>query len=45
MIQYDLRDKPLSERLPEYIFSRIHQDIGSASMCWDYSEKAGGISF
>jgi hypothetical protein len=33
--------KPLSERLPERIFSRIHQDIGQASMCWEYPEKAG----
>lgn len=26
--------KSLSERIPEHIFSRIHQDIGEASMCW-----------
>ena len=30
----DIRDKSLSQRLPEHIFSRIHQDIGKASMCW-----------
>lgn len=33
--------KPLSERLPEGTFSRIHRDIGQASMCWEYPEKAG----
>ena len=33
--------QPLSERLPEHIFSRIYQDIGQASMCWDFPEKAG----
>lgn len=33
--------KPLSERLPEYIFSRIHQDIGEASTCWTKLEKTG----
>lgn len=37
----DLREKSLSERLPEYIFDRIHQDIGEASMCWEAIEKAG----
>jgi len=26
--------KSLSERIPEHIFSRVHQDIGEASMCW-----------
>ena len=26
--------KPISERLPEYLFSSIHQAIGAASMCW-----------
>ena len=33
--------KPLSERLPEHIFERIHQDIGQASMCWENIGKAG----
>lgn len=33
--------KPLSERLPEYVFNRIHQDIGQASMCWGNIDKAG----
>jgi len=33
--------KSLSERLPEYVFNRIHQDIGQASMCWEHPEKAG----
>jgi len=33
--------KALSERLPEYIFDRIHQDIGQASACWTKLEKAG----
>jgi len=27
-------ERSLSERIPEYIFSRVHQDIGEASMCW-----------
>ena len=34
-------NKPLSERLPEEIYMRIHQDIGQASMCWDNIEGAG----
>lgn len=34
-------EKPLSERLPERIFDRIHQDIGEASTCWTELEKAG----
>lgn len=25
----------LSKRLPEHIFSKIHEDIGQASMCWN----------
>jgi hypothetical protein len=33
--------KPLSERLPERIFERVHQDIGQASMCWKHPDKAG----
>jgi len=33
--------KPLSERLPESVFNRIHFDIGQASMCWEHPEKAG----
>lgn len=37
----DLREKSLSERLPERIFERIHQDIGEASMCWEKIEGAG----
>jgi len=41
MIKIDLREQPLSRRLPEYIFNRIHQDIGQASMCWDSPDKAG----
>lgn len=35
------RDKALSERLPEHIFDRIHQDIGEASTCWTTLEGAG----
>jgi len=31
----------LSNRLPEYVFSRVHHDIGHASMCWEKIEKAG----
>ena len=33
--------KYLSERLPEHVFNRIYRDIGQASMCWEYPEKAG----
>jgi hypothetical protein len=33
--------KSLCGRLPELIFSRIHQDIGRASMCWEHPEQAG----
>lgn len=33
--------KPLSERLPEHIFKRIHEDIGQASMCWSNIDEAG----
>ena len=36
-----MRDKSLSERLPEEIYTRIHQDIGQASMCWENIEGAG----
>jgi len=31
----------LSDRLPEYVFSRVHRDIGQASMCWGKPENAG----
>ena len=48
----DERDKSLSERLPEYIFTRVHEDIGRASMCWNpipsgifKSEDASIIAF
>lgn len=34
-------DKSLSERLPEEVFTRVHQDIGQASMCWENVEGAG----
>ena len=37
----DIRDKPLSERLPKEVFNRIHEDIGQATMCWTEIEKAG----
>jgi len=33
--------KSLSKRLSENIFNRIHQDMGSASMCWSKIKKAG----
>lgn len=34
----------LSERLPEGVFDRIHQDIGKASMCWT-DEAVGEIAY
>ncbi len=34
-------NKPILERLPEEVFTRIFQDIGQASMCWDSIEGAG----
>jgi hypothetical protein len=44
--------KSLNKRIPEHIFSRIHEDIGEASMCWDKiptgvfdSTNAGRIAF
>ena len=37
----NIRDRSLSERLSEEIFTRIHQDIGQASMCWENVEGAG----
>jgi hypothetical protein len=40
-MERDLRESSLSEQLPEHIFTRIHEDIGQASMCWDSPEKAG----
>ena len=35
------KEKALSERLPEHIFNRIHQDIGEASTCWTNLDGAG----
>ncbi len=35
--------KALSKRLPEEVFSRIHQDIGTASICWEKPEGAGNF--
>lgn len=37
----DDKRKPLSERLSERIFKRVHQGIGQASMCWEHPENAG----
>jgi hypothetical protein len=37
----DIRDRSLSERLPEGVFTRIHEDIGQASMCWENIKGAG----
>jgi len=31
--------KALNERIPEHIFTRIHEDIGHASMCWSETPK------
>lgn len=40
-MKMDLRKQSLSERIPENIFKRVHQDIGQASMCWENVDKAG----
>lgn len=40
-MERDEREQSLGDRLPANIFSRIHQDIGAASMCWTEIEKAG----
>ena len=45
--------KPLSERLPEDVFNKLHQVVGEAVMCWtdvDYAGRfqadvAGDIAF
>ena len=37
----ELGQKALSDRLPEKVFTRIHEDIGHASMCWTNIEQAG----
>jgi len=44
--------KSLSERIPEHLFSRVHQDIGEASLCWTDiplgifdAERASKIAF
>lgn len=43
------RQKALSERLPENIFSEIHQAVGHASMCWKDgvfdTEQASEVAF
>ena len=44
-LKMDLRDLPLSKRLPESIFNRIHADIGMASKCADLPNEAGIIAF
>jgi hypothetical protein len=31
----DIREKPLSERLPQPLFEALFQTTGFASMCWD----------
>jgi hypothetical protein len=36
-----MRSNSLSERLPEDIYTRVYQDIGEASMCWENIEGAG----
>ncbi len=41
MTHREQAQKALSERLPEYIFDRVHQDIGQATTCWTKLEKAG----
>jgi hypothetical protein len=33
--------KPLSERLPEHLYSAIFQAIGQATMCWEHVDRAG----
>ena len=45
--------KPLSERLPEDVFNKLHQVVGEASMCWTdvyhaghfQADVAGNIAF
>lgn len=37
----DIRDMPLAQRLPAEIITRIHEDIGAASMCWENPKGAG----
>ena len=32
---------PLFNRLPDSVITRVHQDIGRASMCWTKIEGAG----
>ena len=33
--------KPLSERLPEDVFNKLHQVVGEAAMCWTDIEHVG----
>ncbi|HEV3312431.1 MAG TPA: hypothetical protein VG815_18115, partial [Chloroflexota bacterium] len=35
------RDQPLLERISRTIYERVHQDMGTASMCWDNPGGAG----
>lgn len=39
--QEQVQERPLSEYVPQEIFERVHQAIGTASMCWESPEKAG----
>ncbi len=34
-------EKPLNEILPKELFTKIHEAIGHASMCWEKPEGAG----
>ena len=37
----DIMGQSLFERLPEGVCTRIHEDIGQATMCWTEIEHAG----
>ena len=37
--------KALSERLPEEIFNRIHEDVGKVATCWSNIKGAGEYNY
>ena len=40
-----MEQKSLSERLPEEIFNRIHEDVGKLATCWSNIEGAGQYNY